>query len=370
MSGAASHNFKMTKRNITLYCYLFILLFFGVACALVISEIVLRLYGFSYCFSIDKVQFGSSPLSDQTKELQTIPQGRQEKKRIPRLDAIEAKSINYELDNDLFWVQAGYHKKLEILSQQNPVLIFCGDSCTDIGNYDIVFIDLLKRELPDQTRISHANLSVVGWTSFQGKEQMMRDIVKLKPRVVTIFFGWNDHWMGFGIEDKNISRINNLVNVRLQKFRVVQLMIKTSMVFLRSGAYSVRVSSVDFKRNLQEMIVYARRNNIVPILLTAPTSHQKGKEPVHLKERYIKNLDLLIPIHQEYVSIVRDVAASENVILCDLAKRFDKFSPDELTDKYFFFDGIHLTQAGNEKIAEFLFDTFKEHDLMNLIPIH
>ena len=43
----------------------------------------------------------------------------------------------------------------------------------------------------------------------KGLQQMRADVVRIKPKVVTIFFGWNDHWFGFGIADKDIAAMNS-----------------------------------------------------------------------------------------------------------------------------------------------------------------
>jgi hypothetical protein len=42
-------------------------------------------------------------------------------------------------------------------------------------------------------------LAVGGWASEQGLRQFRRDVLPLHPRVVmTIYYGWNDHWIAFG----------------------------------------------------------------------------------------------------------------------------------------------------------------------------
>ena len=66
------------------------------------------------------------------------------------------------------------------------------------------------------------------------------------------------------------------------------------------------------------MVRLARDRGAVPVLVTAPSSHRPGNEPSFLRdENYLKELDDLIPLHQEYVAIVRELAEEEGVILCD-----------------------------------------------------
>ena len=38
--------------------------------------------------------------------------------------------------------------------------------------------------------------------------QFTRDVVPLRPRVATIFFGWNDHWDALGTEDKRVAELS------------------------------------------------------------------------------------------------------------------------------------------------------------------
>ena len=69
------------------------------------------------------------------------------------------------------------------------------------------------------------------------------------------------------------------------------------------------------------------------------------------------DLKELIPLHRQYVEIVRAVAEEEGVLLCDLAAAFDAMRPDERRN-HFRRDGIHLRQWGDEKIAALLVECF------------
>jgi lysophospholipase L1-like esterase len=115
-----------------------------------------------------------------------------------------------------------------------------------------------------------------------------------------------------------------------------------------------------FRANMTQMVRVAKEAGIVAVLLTAPSSHQIGKEPSYLAERFLHDLSQLVPLHQQYVSIVREVAAQEEAPLCDLARRFEALPPAEVKDTYFKADGIHATPAGGEKIAQFLAECFQE----------
>jgi hypothetical protein len=113
----------------------------------------------------------------------------------------------------------------------------------------------------------------------------------------------------------------------------------------------------DFRENLREIAALAHRHGIVPVLLTAPTSHQSGSEPARLGERWLRDRRELVPLHGSYVGIVREIAESEGTVLCDLTARFEQL-PLEQRGAYFWDDGIHLSWKGTHKVAELLHECF------------
>jgi hypothetical protein len=108
------------------------------------------------------------------------------------------------------------------------------------------------------------------------------------------------------------------------------------------------------------MAALARGAGSVPVLVTAPTSHRPGAEPAQLSPRWIEDLSRLVPLHRRYVEIVREVAASEGAVLCDLAARFDALDAAERA-RDFAADGIHLSLAGDQRAAAWLQDCFEAH---------
>jgi hypothetical protein len=103
------------------------------------------------------------------------------------------------------------------------------------------------------------------------------------------------------------------------------------------------------------MVRLARSAGSVPLLVTAPSSHRPGAEPVELSPRWIEDLSRLVPLHRQYVEIVREVAGREAAPLCDLASRFASLSDAE-RDRCFMSDGIHLTLRGDRHAAAWLLD--------------
>lgn len=294
----------------------------------VVVELGLRATGFSYVLYPQEIEFG---------------------KPDPELLA-----TGFLPDDDLFWVTRDYPEKLVRLERERPPLVLMGDSCTHLGRYDQALARLVadRRGVP----LRFGNLGVAGWSSYQGRRQLERDVVGLSPEVVTIYYGWNDHWIGFGIEDKNVAFVKRVFGGRWSGSRLVQLVTKAVVAMgARKTAYPNRVSLADFESNLRSMVRQASEHGIRPLLITAATSHRRGEEPPELALRWLRDLDDLVPLHASYLAVVRPVAETEDAALCDAAARFAALPRPEL-EAAFMADGIHLTADGDHRLAEVIYD--------------
>jgi lysophospholipase L1-like esterase len=310
--------------------------------ALAIAEASLRVAGFSFDVTPERVEFG--------------------------WPAEEVRERLYLHDPDLFWVPRNYFGRLVALAASRPDIVFLGDSCTEFGLYPRLLMERLDSEHPGQP-LTWARLGVGGWSSYQGLVQLERDVVPLVPRVVTFYYGWNDHWVGFGVEDAEIRGLRSGAFLAWGSPRLLQLLFKARIQFRRSGMseWPNRVPLDDFRTNLSAMARISKRNGIVPVFLTAPSGHRLGAEPKHLKARHLKDLGDLIPVHHAYAGAVRQVAAAEGAILCDLAAEFAETPAEERSRRYFKRDGIHANREGDERIAELLDRCFQRHaDLLDL----
>ncbi|NJB68695.1 lysophospholipase L1-like esterase [Desulfobaculum xiamenense] len=271
----------------------------------------------------------------------------------------------YVIDDDLFWITKKYRGQFDEARRNPPRIVFVGDSCTQIGSYDRQFAQLVESERPGMA-VPFLNAGVAGWSSYQGLRQLERDVLGLDPDVVTIYFGWNDHWASFGIEDKDVASV--LLPFGLSHLRVVQLFIKVRAVGLvEPGKITLarnRVPEEDYRANLERMVTLCREHGIRPVLLTAPSSHERGQEPEYLKRRWLHSLDDLVPMHRRYNDIVRQVAAQTGTPLCDLERVFDALPREEVRTAHFRKDGIHLNPSGDRIIAQALYETMRENGLV------
>ena len=265
-------------------------------------------------------------------------------------------------DSDLLWVYPGYAKKVAAAQGVHPSIVFMGDSCTNFGRYDEALQSIIEARRPD-TVPTFVNVGVLGWSSWQGLQQLQRDVLPMRPKAVTIYFGWNDHWINFGVEDKRAARFmkqqdshpGRSAGALLSELRTTQLAERTLLAAEGFFAHRspLRVSLADFSANLRQMVRIAHEHDVIPILLTAPTSHRPGREPQYLAKRWLTDLKDLVPLHRRYVDAVRRVAAEEDAPLVDLHREFDRWPQREL-DRFFRKDGIHLTIEGDRKIAELI----------------
>lgn len=272
-------------------------------------------------------------------------------------------------DPELFWVPRvpkPYATILEEARRDRARVVFMGCSCTQFGGYPERLCALVEAVFPGKT-LAYANVGCGGWSSFQGRQQFARDIAPLEPAVLFIFFGWNDHWIGFGLEDKHVPEINRGSLYSLQSLRIAQLLAR-AVVALDSQpreAWPRRVSEADFAANLRAIVQGARARGITPILVTAPTSfeHAASLESFSkLKRRHLHDLNELIPLHRRYVERVRDVARRENVVLCDLHAVFDALSEEVVLDS-FYADGIHFNSRGSQRIATLMLACLRANGL-------
>ncbi len=326
------------------FCNL-LLLFASILFALVLCEVGLRGLGFEYQLYPVRVEFGWP-------------------------DPVRMKN-EFEVDREMLWVPKEYDDSMVNLYGTRPSVVYMGDSCTAWGAYDQAFKKIIVEKHPND-RFSFVNVGVGGWSTFQGLRQMQTDIVRIKPSLVTIYYGWNDHWASFGVEDKNVARFNtdNPWSVTLSDLRLTQLL--NSFAIDMYGAPNElrrpeRVSPDDFRANLTAMVGIARDNGIVPVLFTAPTSHVRGAEPEYLASRWLNSLEELVPLHHQYVEIVRKVARDNDVLVLDLFEIFSRLPQEEVKSNYFVADGIHLTSSGSHVVGHFLYDFLEANDLIELI---
>lgn len=253
----------------------------------------------------------------------------------------------YTTDPDLVWVTRDYRSVLRDARRSPPAVVFMGDSCTQFGTYPSKTIAELEQA---GSPLAHGiKVGVGGWSSAQGLAQLRRDVIPLHPKVVTIYYGWNDHWKAMGLTDPEIMRAHRLRAIA-EHVRLAQLWLKldVSLAARRTPAPN-RVPIDDYQANLLHMANEARAAGITPIFITAPSNHVPGHEPAYLAKRHVRSLAELVPLHAAYVAATKHAAGLADAAVCDAAAGFAALP--EPHGRYFQNDGIHLSEAGNAEMA-------------------
>ncbi|HYT73265.1 MAG TPA: GDSL-type esterase/lipase family protein [Vicinamibacterales bacterium] len=256
----------------------------------------------------------------------------------------------YTPDVDLVWVTRDYRVSLRAARRAHPAIVFMGDSCTEFGTYPARTIEKLRAAGSDLS--TGAKLGVGGWSTQQGLTQLRRDVIPMHPRVITEYYGWNDHWVALGLTDPEIARAHRLRGLA-EHLRLAQLWlkVKVNMAARRKPAPN-RVPLPEYAENLRLIAMEARAAGIVPMFVTAPSNHVPGHEPQYLAARHLRALSELVPLHAAYVGETRRIGRETGTPVCDAAAAFAALP--EPHERFFQKDGIHLTSAGDEEMARVL----------------
>ncbi len=265
----------------------------------------------------------------------------------------------YRSDPDLLWVTRDYDNQLDAARRQRPAVVFMGDSCTQFGTYPSKTLAVLSRERPS---LAHGiKVGVGGWTVVQGSWQLTRDVLPMRPRVVTIYYGWNDHWMALGPPDAEIRR-DAILSWLADHVKLMQLLARVRDGF--AGWKTTRPNRVDlatYESTLERMVQQIHGMGAQAVLITAGENHTPGAEPAYLAARHLRHLSDLIPVHQSYVEATRRAAAASGAVLCDAAARFARATPSD-RGRLFRHDGIHLSYTGDAELARMLATSIEEAD--------
>jgi lysophospholipase L1-like esterase len=303
-------------------------------------ELVLRLVGFQY-----------SEIPLEVKRFTDDPQG-----VVEREIAWQNRSgaERFVRDPKQFWVPSNSPLDRHTLVAEEDVtrIAALGDSCTAycVSTRDS-FPKLTERLLNARgaRRYEVLNAGVASYSSHQGLQRLRHAVLPFAPDLLTVYFGWNDHWIT-GTPDRDVelrdewetSLVNALGHLRLYQAGAYLL------AKLRAGndlatdptrpQPVVRVSLADYAANLREIIRVARDAGMQVLLITAPQDladwHNDDLQPLATEE--------LVALHADYNDHVRAVAAETGTPLLDLDALIEAQKPRRLIAK----DGIHLNPQG------------------------
>lgn len=231
-----------------------------------------------------------------------------------------------------------------------------GDSCTFGAAHP--YPEILQRILDERAPgcFEVLNGGVIGYTSLHGLEWFDRDLAKLEPDVVTLYYGWNDLWRGkdSAVREWFKHRVAGEPPRRFTS-RLWEAVARGT-VFLQSslGVSSLQVPVEQYRSALERFAVLGQERGFLPIYLTAPSGFDGDHTPAWLVDLgFVARGDSAPRLRREYNAAVVDVATRDRLPLVDLAAAFESsggrtlFADPER-------DPIHPSDAGYRKIAEAL----------------
>lgn len=242
-------------------------------------------------------------------------------------------------------------REINPAKQPGQIRVIClGDSITAQGHpgYSQYLHARLTNSPPTRQTWEAFNMGVHGYSSAQGLKLFQMRTKFLKPDIVTIYYGWNDHWMNAKTDREQMA-----VEVGGALGRVVQaLQHKHLFVFLvwalnpprrahPAGERPFRVPPEEYRVTLEMLVRQIRESGAIPVLITAPR-RSLTENLVH--KGFANSAEEAQQTHDQYVAITREVARDTRAYLLDLAMLFAGKESDGLFDN----DGIHFDHYADE----------------------
>jgi len=360
---------EMSKKKVWIFSLLVIFIFF------VTAETILRIAGFEYYAYVKYMNFyyeqGGIPpggiVSEPNKDNRVL-------------------IIRHKRDPLLFWRNVpsigpvnsqGFvnsTKKTYGRTKSSNVyrIISLGCSCTNRGwiTYPERLEGLLNAADVPGISFEVINAGVGGYSSYQGMNYFVHELQEYAPDLITVYFGWNDHWRAINYPDKEQPRVNKLV-ITLQETlnyaRTYQFLNKTMSKTIRESRpknkpiFRTRVSINDYRSNILAIISTAKKKDIKVLLMTAPGALTSDNIDVYERLGLVTPEVDLIKLHQSYNDVIREIAASEEVKVVDLESIFNAL-PEKKT--YFLKDGIHHREKGLSVIAHAIFAAINKNGML------
>jgi len=243
--------------------------------------------------------------------------------------------------------QLGFRdREVEIQKKPGTRRVLClGDSVTGQGlpGYPQLLHARLQAEPPTPEGWEALNLGVHGYSVLQGLRLFERWGTQLQPDVVTIYYGWNGHWLSARSDRSQMGVKMDAVGGRLYE----RLSRKRLFMFLSAllnpvhrwrplhNGRGYRVPPEEYRTVLGQLIDAVQEAGAVPVVITAP---RRGLTEELVRKCYAQSVAQAEQIHDQYVELTRDEARRRGAVLLDLAALFA--GPE--CDRYFAPDGIHF----------------------------
>jgi lysophospholipase L1-like esterase len=206
-------------------------------------------------------------------------------------------------------------------------VVCLGDSCTfgAAHPYPQILQSMLDERAPGAFEI--VNAGVIGYTSLHGLEWFERDLARLHPDVVTLYFGWNDMWRekDSAVRGWFKSRIAGEPRPWFRSY--LWEAAQRSVVFLANtfGLSALQVPPEQYRAVLDRFAALGREQGFTVIYLTAPSGFDDDHTPQWLIDHgFVARGDSAPALRRTYNQIVAEAAAHEKSPLVDCAADFER----------------------------------------------
>ena len=239
-------------------------------------------------------------------------------------------------------------------------------------------LERLVAERVGPGRVEVLNAGIAGYNSFQGLMLLRTKLRGLEPDLITVRFGWNDHFMSaeaagaYGYREPDSALALGLQDLMLRTslygfFRRLNFELRA----LRSRANPPPVAALptewlpnvpreDYKHNLRRIIALGRAQGAAVWLLTSPHAFvidsNRSQQDLFPKQvlafNAIPSFDRLIEIHDSYNQATREVGAALRVPVIDMDAAYRAHATEPLFTQA---DVPHPTSRGHALEAETLY---------------
>ena len=278
-----------------------------------------------------------------------------------------------ERDDRLFWKPRPYvleHNSRglvgpEFKNQKSPGVfrsVCIGDSCTHFGPkpYSEHLQELLDQHMPGRFEV--INAGTIGYSSYQGLTRLKDEVAHWEPDLVTVYFGWNDHWLAHHFRDSEQREQGwAMIGIHnsLSHSRAYQLINLCASRLTTSFEPKFRVTPQEYATNLREMKQICDQIGSRIWYLTAPHAFDIGIPEYLSTSGEVAEGEDLLELHRRYNDVVRTEASDRGVTLVDLEHIIDSANKHDL----FVEDHIHLSERGRLLVAERLFEQLEAEGL-------
>lgn len=252
-------------------------------------------------------------------------------------------------------------------------IITLGDSCTFAGGwYETTYSGMLANKLREERPNSNyevINAGISGYTSQFALSRLKNELLDYDPDMVTIYIGWNDLMKTNPAQPQSSVAMGNVWRT-LNESYLLKAYSKVLFFYLRPMLFKPMLEADPegqkafdsfvpemFKANLDEMVALLQQRQIKTILVTRPTVVHVGMNQDDLDRNHVffpyyagtYSLDRFLSLHRAYNVVTKQIAAKYGVTMVDLDAMFDRGPKDR-----FFIDTMHLSEEGNQLVAESL----------------